>query len=50
MSVRMELWEGDPLLDNLGRGKREGEGMLVGGLGWRLRRVEGISLRGRLLK
>ena len=33
MSVRTELWEGDPFLDNLGCGEREGEGMLAAGIG-----------------
>lgn len=35
MSLRTELWEGDPFLDNLvcGDSEREGEGMFVAGIG-----------------
>ena len=33
MSLRTELWEGDPFLDNLVCGEREGEGMFVAGIG-----------------
>lgn len=33
MSVRTELWEGDPFLDNLVCGEREGKGMFVAGIG-----------------